>query len=48
LLLYGGKKVPELMRGMGQGVKAFKDGMNETTENLKVNDVESEEKSEKK
>lgn len=31
LLFYGGKKVPEMMRGLGQGVKAFKDGMNETT-----------------
>jgi sec-independent protein translocase protein TatA len=29
LLFYGGKKVPEMMRGLGQGVKAFKDGMNE-------------------
>lgn len=29
LLVYGGKKVPEMMRGLGQGVKAFKDGMNE-------------------
>ena len=28
LLLFGGKKLPEMMRGMGQGVKAFKDGMN--------------------
>lgn len=28
LLLYGGKKVPEMMRGLGQGVKAFKEGMN--------------------
>ncbi|MBQ7571970.1 MAG: twin-arginine translocase TatA/TatE family subunit [Bacteroidaceae bacterium] len=27
LLFYGGKKVPEMMRGLGQGVKAFKDGM---------------------
>ena len=27
LLLYGGKKVPEMMRGLGQGVKAFKEGM---------------------
>ncbi|GAA4780160.1 twin-arginine translocase TatA/TatE family subunit [Olivibacter ginsenosidimutans] len=26
LLLFGGKKIPELMRGLGQGVKAFKDG----------------------
>ena len=28
LLLFGGKKIPELMRGLGTGVKAFKDGMN--------------------
>lgn len=31
LLFYGGKKVPEMMRGLGQGVKAFKDGMNEVS-----------------
>ncbi len=28
LLLFGGKKIPEFMRGMGKGVKSFKDGMN--------------------
>ena len=28
LLLFGGKKIPELMRGLGQGVKEFKDGQN--------------------
>ena len=28
LLLFGGKKIPELMRGVGKGVKSFKDGMN--------------------
>lgn len=28
LLLFGGKKIPELMRGVGRGVKSFKDGMN--------------------
>ncbi|HPE43780.1 MAG TPA: twin-arginine translocase TatA/TatE family subunit [Bacteroidales bacterium] len=27
LLLFGGKKIPELMRGMGRGVKEFKDGI---------------------
>ena len=31
LLLFGGKKIPELMRGAGKGVRAFKDGMKETT-----------------
>lgn len=29
LLLFGGKKIPELMKGLGQGVKSFKQGMNE-------------------
>lgn len=29
LLLFGGKKIPELMRGLGQGVRNFKQGMNE-------------------
>lgn len=28
LLLFGGKKIPELMRGLGKGVKNFKDGVN--------------------
>ncbi|MDO4159251.1 MAG: twin-arginine translocase TatA/TatE family subunit [Prevotellaceae bacterium] len=28
LLLFGGKKIPELMKGMGKGVRSFKDGMN--------------------
>lgn len=28
LLLFGGKKIPELMKGVGKGVKAFKDGVN--------------------
>ena len=28
LLLFGAKKIPELMKGMGKGVKSFKDGMN--------------------
>ena len=28
LWLFGGKKIPELMKGLGKGVKSFKDGMN--------------------
>ena len=31
LLLFGGKKIPELMKGLGRGVKSFKDGLNETS-----------------
>jgi sec-independent protein translocase protein TatA len=36
LLLFGGRKIPEMMRGLGKGVKSFKDGVNgkdEETEN---------------
>ena len=29
LLLFGGRKIPELMRGIGKGIRSFKDGMNE-------------------
>lgn len=32
LLIFGGKKLPELMKGMGKGIKSFKVGMNEPTE----------------
>lgn len=28
LLLFGGKKIPELMKGLGKGVKSFKEGLN--------------------
>ncbi|MBU0696195.1 MAG: twin-arginine translocase TatA/TatE family subunit [Bacteroidetes bacterium] len=42
LLLFGGKKIPELMRGMGKGVKEFKDAQNGTDKSS--DDVKSEEK----
>ena len=35
LLLFGGKKIPELMRGIGKGVKNFKDGMNEVESTIR-------------
>ncbi len=38
LLLFGGKKIPELMRGAGKGVRAFKDGMKEVTTDNENND----------
>ena len=34
LLLFGGKKIPELMKGLGKGVKSFKEGINEIDEQL--------------
>ena len=42
LLLFGGKKIPELMKGLGTGVKSFKDGMKGVT------DIEEEEKKDNK
>ena len=34
LLLFGGKKIPDLMKGLGKGVKSFKDGVNEAKEEI--------------
>ena len=34
LLLFGGKKIPELMRGLGKGVKSFKEVVNEATDEI--------------
>lgn len=36
LLLFGGSKIPELMKGLGKGVRSFKDGMNEVRKDLDV------------
>lgn len=38
LLLFGGKKIPELMKGLGRGVRSFKDGLNDATEAAKGDD----------
>ena len=43
LLLFGGKKIPELMKGLGKGVKSFKEGMKEVDDELKeLNDKKEE------
>jgi sec-independent protein translocase protein TatA len=34
LLLFGGKKIPELMKGLGKGVKSFKEGVNGIEDSL--------------
>ena len=41
LLLFGGKKIPELMNGLGKGVKSFKKGMKEVEE--EINDLDKDE-----
>ena len=40
LLLFGGKKIPELMRGLGKGVKSFKDGIKDVEK--EIEDIDSE------
>jgi len=45
LLLWGGKKIPELMKGLGKGVKSFKEGMNEIEKDIK--DIDATPKTEK-
>ena len=34
LLLFGGRKIPELMKGLGKGVRSFKQGMNEIQDEI--------------
>lgn len=53
LVLFGGKKIPELMRGLGKGVKEFKDGVDgldvdtDKKDNAKKKEAETDEKKKK-
>lgn len=48
LLLFGGKKIPELMKGLGKGVRSFKEGMNDAgSDDKKSQDGEEQETEEK-
>lgn len=38
LLVFGGKKIPELMKGVGQGVRSFKDGMKDVEKKINATD----------
>lgn len=40
LLFFGGKKIPELMKGIGKGVRSFKDGMKEIEKDIEVTPAE--------
>ncbi len=49
LLLFGGKKIPELMRGLGKGIRSFKEGMKEVDNEIKevtkdIDDTDDKEK----
>ncbi|WP_294630634.1 twin-arginine translocase TatA/TatE family subunit [uncultured Bacteroides sp.] len=42
LLFFGGKKIPELMKGLGKGVRSFKEGMNNMEKEIEEEPVEKE------
>jgi len=42
LLLFGGKKIPELMKGLGKGIRSFKEGVNEVSN--EINKIDEEDK----
>ncbi|BCI63320.1 MULTISPECIES: twin-arginine translocase TatA/TatE family subunit [Bacteroidales] len=46
LLLFGGKKIPELMKGLGKGIRSFKDGMKDVENQIDkaVNEPDEKEK----
>lgn len=45
LLIFGGKKIPELMKGLGKGVKSFKDGVNGKEDSEEKSNSEQSERS---
>lgn len=47
LLLFGGRKIPELMKGLGKGVKSFKDGVKGIEEDTDLSDKGNKEKKER-
>ncbi len=48
LLLFGGKKIPELMKGIGKGVRSFKDGMNDIEKEIDKADEKKDKTSDEK
>ena len=44
LLLFGAKRIPELMKGIGKGIRSFKDGINEVTEEISDKEESKEDK----
>ena len=44
LLLFGGKKIPELMKGIGKGVRSFKEGMNNIEKDIENHDPDPKDK----
>lgn len=48
LIFFGGKKIPELMKGLGKGVRSFKEGMKEADTDINSKDEKGEKKEEVK
>lgn len=48
LLFFGGKKIPELMKGLGKGVRSFKEGMNNIENEVKEGISDKKDSAEKK
>ena len=48
LLFFGGKKIPELMNGLGKGVRSFKEGMNDIKKDIEEEPTEKKENSTEK
>lgn len=44
LLLFGGRKIPELMKGLGKGVRSFKQGMNDISDEINSTDESADKK----
>ncbi len=47
LLFFGGRKIPELMKGLGRGVRSFRDGMNGIADDTKKDATSAKEESKK-
>ena len=48
LILFGGKKIPEFMKGLGKGINSFKKGLNDIEEDIKADPSDSNSTTEKK
>ena len=48
LILFGGRKIPEFMKGLGKGINSFKKGLNDIEEDIKTNPTDSNSTTDKK
>ena len=44
IFLFGGKKIPEMMKGMGKGIRSFKEGMNEIETEISTDNIKNDQK----